>query len=522
MLNNLKSRATGWRTKAVGSVLSGLLLAGMVAGAATGNANAATPQSGGNLSISTSSIVAYTSLDPTQTVNYVDLMNDVYDGLFIQGPHGTIRPSLATGYKFADNNKEVRVFIRKGVKFSDGTPFNAQAVAYNWQRDLDPKTACSCATTFTPVKSVSTKGAYEVDMHLSQPFGAVISAMVGTTLDWIISPTAFRKEGATTFGQQPVGAGPFIVKSLTPSAQVDLARNPNYWDKPLPYLDSITIRTIDSDPSAVSSVQSGQTQVAVNTTTPTIWASAPSQGLQSVPLPAANVWYFNFDTYKAPMNNINAREAIEYGTNKVPVNKSFFSGQAPLVQGPVTPGDLFYEKTVPGYRNYNPAKAKALVQKLGGLKVVAFTGSEAGGEAIVEAYMSQWQQVGITAKFLEGFTLTQYDSIVQNHQYDVAYGDGLGGYDFSTNTSAINDFECKGLTSSVCDPKIDQFFVQARATVSLKQRGKVVHNLISYINSKAYSYALYENEPHVIATKAVQNLNQGTANVYYDRVWLKK
>lgn len=498
-----------------------LSLTGMALTGAVGVSSAAAPKSGGTLNISTPAEVAFTSLDPTVTVNFVDLLNDVYDGLFHQGPKGTIKPGIATGYKFADKNLEVRVFLRKGVKFSDGTPLNAAAVQWNWQRDLDPKTACTCATTFTPVKSVTTNGQYEVDMHLSSPFGAAIAAMVNTTLDWIISPTAFKKEGATTFGQHPVGAGPFILKSLVPTSKAVLVKNPNFWDKPLPYVNGINIQVIDNDPAAYTALKSGQTNVAFLITTPQLWASAPKDGLQAVGLPATSIWYFNFDTYKAPMNNIIAREAVEYATNKAPVEKAFYAGKDPLVEAPVTPGDLFYEKTVPGYRTYNLAKAKALVQKLGGLKIDYFTGSAAGGEAISEAYFSQWQQAGITATYKQANTLTQYDSIVANHQFDMAMGSGLGGFDDSINTSMTNDFECHGLTTYVCDPKLDKLFLQARATANLQQRGKVVHQLLAYINSQAYNYALYENSEYTLAAKNIENINQGTGNTLYDQVWIK-
>jgi peptide/nickel transport system substrate-binding protein len=96
------------------------------------------------------------------------------------------------------------------VKFSDGTPLDAEAVAFNIKRDL--KSTCTCRPTW-PVKSITTQGADTVVLNFSRPFAAVIASFIDSNANWTASPTALKKLGQRQFRIKPVGAGPFRVVS---------------------------------------------------------------------------------------------------------------------------------------------------------------------------------------------------------------------------------------------------------------------------------------------------------------------
>jgi len=124
-------------------------------------------------------------LDPATNINDAadqSYMDAIYGELFELGPKGEIIDDLATGYSFSNDAKTITLTLRQGVKFTDGTPFNATAVVWNIQRDL--KSACTCKPTW-PVKSVTATGPYTVQITLAAPDGAFINQIFDSTADWI-------------------------------------------------------------------------------------------------------------------------------------------------------------------------------------------------------------------------------------------------------------------------------------------------------------------------------------------------
>src|SRR5690349_24953623 len=151
------------------------------------------PKAGGSLTVLEGAGFAGdwpAGLDPATNINGAadqSYMDAIYGELFELGPKGKIINDLATGYSFSNDAKTITITLRQGVKFTDGTPFNADAVVWNIKRDL--KSACTCKPTW-PVKSVTATGPYAVQIVLAAPDGAFINQIVDSTADWIASPTA--------------------------------------------------------------------------------------------------------------------------------------------------------------------------------------------------------------------------------------------------------------------------------------------------------------------------------------------
>ncbi|MCL2788976.1 MAG: ABC transporter substrate-binding protein, partial [Micrococcales bacterium] len=244
-----------------------LLVAGQVPGAQ------AAQTSGGTITVLENSTVfgTWPGLDPatdTSALANQDYLNSIYGGLFQRTKTGII-PDLATGYKLASNLKTVTIHLRHGVVFSDGTPFNASAVAYSIKRDLEPQYACICRPNF-PIASITTPDAYTVVLHLTEPYGPIINAFPGEAPNYIVSPTALQKMGEKAFALTPVGAGPFVVTSDAPSSKLVLKANPHYWQRGYPKLSGLTFVTVGSDQSAYAALLAGQAAVYQNFSTFTL------------------------------------------------------------------------------------------------------------------------------------------------------------------------------------------------------------------------------------------------------------
>src|SRR5579862_4380529 len=218
----------------------------------TSSQSAAPTKSGGSITVLESSGYsgAWTTLDPPNNKEGAatqDFMTAIYGQLFELGTGGKIVPDLATGYSFSPDGKTLTINLRQGVKFSDGTAFNAQAVYANWMRDLGttgikngfsspwpiaelpaPKGAAPGTAEPPAAGVVQVTGPYTITLHFTAPDGAAIDQLFDNIETWIASPAALQKEGAS-FGQNPVGAGPFVVASNVPNSELVVKKNASYW-----------------------------------------------------------------------------------------------------------------------------------------------------------------------------------------------------------------------------------------------------------------------------------------------------
>ena len=145
---------------------------------------------------------------------------------------------LAVSWK-AVNPTTWRFQLRKGVTFHDGTPFTADAVAYNIKRDM--KSTCSCKPIWQLAKKdpISVEGGDTVVLRFAIPNASAINNLPIANVNWIASPTALKKMGENKFRVKPVGAGPYIVSSNALSSELVLKRNPTYFKKGLPDRKSV-------------------------------------------------------------------------------------------------------------------------------------------------------------------------------------------------------------------------------------------------------------------------------------------
>jgi peptide/nickel transport system substrate-binding protein len=490
-----KGRPVRVATWALALVTLALSLAGFGGRAKPAAAKAAGPHRGGTLTVLEAASYAGAwpvGLDPaTNTSDAADepYMDAIYGTLFEQGNGGRIIPDLATGYNISSNAMTVTIYLRHGVVFSDGTPFNAQAVAYNINQDLSPQYA-NIADPFFPVASIGTPNDYTVVLHLSKPFAPIIGAFPGEAPNWIASPAAIKKMGLKKFALTPVGAGPFQVVSDTPNAQLVVKKNPLYWQKGKPYLNEIDFKSVSDDSSALDSLQTGGAQVEQSFATPSLLSSA-EQNLRVVAIPPSTALDLQLNTAIPPFNNILAREAVYYATDQAGISKALSYGTGIVTQSPSGPGSMVYMEKVPGYRSYDLAKAQALVKQLGGLKLT-FDNVSLGSSALIgEALIADFRRAGMNVTIdnlntlqatLEAFTSNKWQVIVQ----------GAGGIDPAVGIGSLGwRYLSSGPFTGVHDPTLDNMINQATSTVNLSQQKADYKRIFTYISQKAYTPFIY-------------------------------
>lgn len=496
-----------WRTKRFVTslvVFTTVAVLAMLGGGIGGAAAAGqAPQTGGTMTVLETSGFAGAwpmGLDPaTDTSDAADdpYMEAIYGDLFQPGNGGKMIPDLATGYKFTNSGKSVEIFLRHGVTFQDGTPFNAAAVAWNITRDLDPKNACICDSSF-PVSSVTTSGDHTVVLHLKQVFAPIIGAFAEQAPDWIASPSAYQKMGEKAFASKPVGAGPFEVSSDVLNSTLVLKKFPSYWQKGHPYLNSLVFKTIGNDESAVEAMEAGDAQFEQFTATySVVQAAQKNPKLHVDTIQGAGPLGIQMNTAIAPFNNIKAREAIYYATNSQALNKVLSGGQGILTESMDGPGSLFPELKVPGYRTYDLAKAKALVHQLGGLSFTILGG--ATNPTGTEALVSEWAAAGMNVK-ITTVNLAQLVAAFQNKSWQLTL-DGAGSPDPAIGLAGMSwRVESNAPFTGIHNAYLDKLINEGTGTLNMAAREKIYKQIFHYLSEQALLAFTYTAPGYNIAS----------------------
>lgn len=500
------------------------------ANSATGSAgpSQATVKTGGSITVLESSgyAGAWSTLDPAQNKEGAatqDFMTAIYGELFHLGSGGKITPDLATSYTFSPDAKTVTVNLRQGVKFTDGTPFNAQAVAFNWERDLGtlgiknglnppwlikelpaPK-GSPPGTAMPPAPgAIQVTGPYTIVVHQSVPNGAFIDQLFDSIANWIASPTAVQKNGAS-FGQNPVGAGPFMVASNIPNNLLVVKKNPNYWQAGHPYLDQITFKTVGSDEAAYEALLAGQGQVYEDMST-TQLINQSQQHFQVENNLGTSPYDLQLNTAVPPFNNPKARQAIYAATDFQPILEHLFGNRYPIVQGFTGPGGICYEPKVPGYQEYDPALAKKLIKETGLDKVTIQLGTIALSTAqeSTQALATEWEQIGLKVKQsswpLSGLIAAFEANKGQNWQ---AMVQTAGAYDPAGGIGVGFRFQSTSPFSGVHDPQLDKLLLQAQGSTDLSTRCSFYNQAAAYIAKNFYGPFYFAFSPANISVHGI-------------------
>ncbi|HEX3714278.1 MAG TPA: ABC transporter substrate-binding protein [Trebonia sp.] len=502
-------------------------------GAGGGGTTSSTPtsaplKSGGSITVleSTGYSGAWSTLDPAQNKEGAatqDFMTAIYGQLFELGAGGKIVPDLATGYTFSPDAKTVTVTLRQGVKFTDGTPFNAQAVYYNWERDLGtvaiknglnppwliaelPAPKGSPPRTAEPpaAGAITVTGPYTIVVHQTVPNGAFIDQLFDAIPNWIASPAALQKEGAS-FGQNPVGAGPFTVVTNTPNDELVVKKNPGYWQAGHPYLDQITFKTVGSDEAAYEALLANEGQVYENMSTTQVINESQSHFTVDSNL-GTSPYDLQLNTAVAPFNNPKARQALYAATNFTPILQHLFGSRYPMTQSFTGPGGICYEQNVPGYQGYDPTLAKQLIQQTGLDKVTIQLGtiSIATAQNSMQALATEWEALGLKVKVqswpLSGLIAAfeanggkTWQAMVQTAgAYDPAGGVGVGFRFGSTSPF-----------SGVHDPKLDTLLTQAQGSTTLSTRCGFYSQAAAYIAKNYYGPFYFTFSPANVSVHGV-------------------
>jgi peptide/nickel transport system substrate-binding protein len=301
------------------------------------------------------------SLNPQeQTTTLIQNICDlIYDSYFFQTPDGKLEPRLATKYQVSPDGLSWTISLRKGVKFTDGTPFNAQAAKLTWDRILNPKLRVPLRFTVSMVKECVVVDDYTIKLNLKYPF-APLAPTLSLTLCSPISPAALKKHGENV-RQNPVGAGPFKLAKWTKGQNIVLERNPNYYGKK-PTVKKMIFQIVPEAATREAMLRSGQVHVCYKPLPSNVAALKADPNIEvDMPLDTRTI-FMGLNCQKGVTTNKLVRQAFNYAVDKKAIVKKILFGTAKPMDGPVSPLLFGYAKMDHQYE-YNPKKAKELLKK---------------------------------------------------------------------------------------------------------------------------------------------------------------
>jgi len=327
------------------------------------------PVKGGELIFGTESDVA--TLAPGEAAQPSDklITLGIYDTLTTY-VDGKVEPYLAESLEGNDELTQYTVGLREGVMFQDDTPLNAEAVVKHFDRLKDPATACPCKTSIDNIESMEMPDGPEgltVVFNLAVPNVAFPDLLAGSS-GYIESPTAVAN--GLNLKTDGVGTGPFILDEFVAGERTVLVANPNYWQKDengiqLPYLDKLTIRPIPDSGQRLSALETGEIDIFQSADSATV-KQGEEAGFAAQKISGSSSTILLFNMSKPPFDDVRARQAVAYSVDKDLINDRAYDGsRVPSYSGFAL--DSPYYNPDAGTPQYDPDKARELVEELGGL-----------------------------------------------------------------------------------------------------------------------------------------------------------
>ena len=362
-------------------------------------------------------------LDPSVSSSRYDavVISALYDALVFRNNDGDYVPWLAESWDVSADGLVWTFQLRNDVTFHDGTPFNAEAVKFNFDRAVDPETKSQAAKgQLGACSDTQVLGEYEVQITCSAVHASFLERLSGAFLRQY-SPTAVGAFGED-YGVNPVGSGPFIFQEWVPSSHIIVTPNPDYnWGPPgfhqgSPYLEEIYFHFIGEEVSRVAALRSGETDVILYTPAREVAKLASDEfkvKVNEVP-GIARVDIIN--AAKAPTDELAVRQAILHGTDRQMIIDTIDGGVGQALHNVISPGVWGYDSSIESlYNTYDPDKAKALLEGAGwvdtdgdgirekdgetlSLVNVHFPGRTPGVKALIQA---QLREIGFEMELLE-------------------------------------------------------------------------------------------------------------------------
>ncbi len=388
------------------------------------------------------------------------VLRQIYDTLVYRDPQQeTIVPGLATQWTISPDNLVYTFSLRKGVKFHDGTSFNAQAVADNFERiaSLNANAGKAGTLLLKYYAGAEVVDEFTIRLRLSQPYAPFLDFLSQPYLG-IASPSMFKLYTAGRYQFHQVGTGPFIFVDYIPGKHITLERNRDYSWGPAFYLpvqnnsvNEVEFLFMPTAKQRLDSINSGDADIVTNLLPNDARAITVNPNVRIVPTKiAGQPLQFLINSTRFPTDNVSFRQALLYSANRNFILDTVFQRFSSIGWAPITSNMLYYNGQLEGAYAADTGKAQALLASIGyqdtdNNKYLDLGGAEAVITVVIQSgdlypdiardLAEQWQLVGVKAKIVTVPTLTALKARVDTNDYNLVAYSTVG-----TDPALLNDF----------------------------------------------------------------------------------
>ncbi|CAB5564518.1 ABC transporter substrate-binding protein [Providencia hangzhouensis] len=442
------------------------------------------------------------SLDPqvATAANDSRILVNLYEGL-VRNADGTLtlEPALAQSWSVSDDGLTYTFHLRENIKFHDGSPFNADAVKFTFERMLDNQHPYyhtgpfPLSFFFSAIDKIETPDDKTVVFALKEPFAPFLSNLA-TPAGLIVSPTAVKKYDKD-FSRHPSGTGPFKFDEWTANQRVVVSANEDYWDGK-PSLKHVVFRPITDANTRVAEMLSGGIDAMVEVPADNVPLFVNDNRFHVYEAVGPHVWYAMLNASQPPFDDVRVRQAVNYAVNKDNIVKYILQDSAGVAQGPIPSAfDWAFDAETKAYP-YDPEKARQLIAEAGaqGQKVIFYVTE--GGSGMLDpipmatAIQADLKAVGLSVE-IQTFEWNTYLSKVnaglkQAHMAEMAWmTNDPDTLPFLTLHSA--SWPDKGGFNSgyYSNKQLDRLLDKARVTNNLEERAQLYRQVQKIVHQDA-------------------------------------
>jgi len=482
--------------------------------------------------------LAISSLDPhlstTRDTAWMPLLFDTllsYRVVDLKKEEFAIGPGLAESYEVVDPTT-IEFKLVKGVKFHDGSDFNAEVAKWNLERAATHEKS-AVAETVKDVKEVVAVDSHTLRIILNAPapmFPLQMTPANPVTV-FMVSKAAVEKQGDAGFAEKPVGSGPMQFKEWVRDDRLVMEKFPDHWEmgedgKPLPYVDGFVSRLITDQSVGLVEMRTGHMDIFLNLLLEDVETVKAEPQLKLFNVPGRWMGYPSLYFNPHPpegadypfSKHLELREAAQYATDRQALADTLGFGNAlPHYYWDWYPGSPGYDESLPR-REFDLEKAKELVAKAGfanGVDVEVKVINRTSDTAPLEVLQAMWAKAGIRLH------INKMDRLVWVDDGRAGKFEALSHSNTGQPDPILRQTTRTGSTynwANYSDPEMDKLWEQVAAEYDAKKREEIYRQMQTKLYNEAYHFIGYRMPTIAALNKAVQGM---TTNYNYRYIWLQ-
>lgn len=443
-------------------------------------------------------------LDPQMSSAAVDrqVFQSLFNTLVGIDSNGKIIPELATSWNISKDGKTYTFNLHKNVTFQDGTPFNADAVKFNFDRELNPKFGSPRLSEIGSISQVKVINPYTVQLILKQPYAPLLAILTDRS-GMMLSPTAVKKEGAN-FSNHPVGTGPFEFVSRVKQDNITLKAFKNYWG-PKPKVQTVVYRPYTDGTVRLTNLTSGTVDLVNMIDYKDINSVKKNPNLKVSEKPAIGFQGLILNVNKAPLNNVKVRQAINLAIDRKAITQVIFHNYVTPATTMLPVSSWAHDSSIK-LPSGDMTVPKQLIQQ-SGEKNIQFTlkipAGSAQNQQLGQMIQSMLKKIGITVKLEQ----VEFGTMIQqgiSHNFD-AIDLGWSGridpdgtiYSWLITKGSNNDM-------GYSNPNVDKWLNEARTVESQSTRQQLYDKVQQQVWNDAPYIPLYYPDDYKVMKKNVE------------------